>query len=179
MRDAIRADQPRHVTTDKPALVPPSHSVDLPDLRLPKSKWDSAPIWIAVVYGLAFLAPIGFSTKYTAGFVLFVCGLLCAVQAQGWIAVCWLANPLFWIGLSLICSRQRSRRILGGWFGACAVMAASILVLLTNSLALVGPAYLLWGGSFVLLAVTGLIGGTSPVPIDPPAQWSRAMDDEN
>jgi hypothetical protein len=186
MRDAIRPDEPRYITTDEPALAPPSHHLDMPDLRLPESKWARA--LIVLVYGLAFFAPITFSTEKGLGFVLFLWGFLYTVvypfdfwnapPAAGLLVVCWLANPLFWIGMFLIGCRQRSRRHLGGVFGACAVLAALFWFLPWNDLAPVGPAYLLWCGSFVLLAVTGLIGGMAPAPFDPREVWRQPTDDE-
>jgi hypothetical protein len=167
MRDAIRPDEPRHITTGEPAPAPPSHHLDMPDLRLPESRCDRASI--VVVYGLAFFAPITFSMDNGVGFFLFLWGLFGTVvypfqfwkaPAAGYLVVCWLANPLFWIGLSLLGCRQRSRRLLGGVCGACAVLAALVWFLpwnpLTKVKVLVGPAYLLWCGSFVLLAVEAL-----------------------
>jgi len=182
MRDAIRPDELKRVTTDEPVPAPPSHQLDVPDLQLSESRWGGARISILLVYGLAFFAPITFSTAYGGGGVLFLCGLFCTVAYpfQFWkeavppvdLVVCWLANPLFWIGLSLLGSRRRSRRLVGGTFGACAALAALAWFLGWNDLAaasawfghrndltLVGPAYLLWCGSFVLLAVAGLVGG--------------------
>jgi hypothetical protein len=172
MRDAIRPDAPKQVTAE-PAPAPPSHHPDVPDLRLPESRWDRAPTWIMLVYALAFFAPITFSAEHGLGFVLFLWGLLLTVAyplqfwkepAAGCFVTCWLANPLFWIGLSLAGSRQRSRRLLGGVYGACAALMALAWLLPWNDHALVGPAYLLWCGSFVLLAVAGLLGGAAPAP---------------
>src|SRR5262249_39583473 len=99
MRDAIRPDEPRPATTDEPVPAAPSQYRDEPDLRLPESSWDRAPIWIVLVYSLAFFVPITFSTEYGAGFVLFLWSLLCTVAypvqfwkepAAGYLVVCWL-----------------------------------------------------------------------------------------
>jgi hypothetical protein len=100
--------------------------------------------------------------------------------AAGYLVVCWLGNPLFWIGLSLIGCRQRSRRLLGGVFGVFAVLAALAWFLPWNRdrFLILGPAYLLWCGSFVLLAGAGLIGGMTPPPSDSHEQWRRAVDNE-
>jgi hypothetical protein len=185
MRDAILRDEPGLITIDEPAPAPSAHHFQVPDLCLPEWRWVWAPL--CIVYGLAFFAPITFSTQEGMGFALFLGGLLCTVAYpfQGWkesaascVVVCWLANPLFWIGLSLIRSRQHSRRLLGSVFGVCAVLAALAWFLPWNNCAVVGPAYLLWCGSFVLLAGAGLLDGIAATPHDPREQWRRAMDDE-
>jgi hypothetical protein len=74
--------------------------------------------------------------------------------SAGIFVVCWLANPLFWMGLSLVGRPQRSRRLLGGVLGVFAVLSALLWLLPRDSL--LGPANLLWCGSFVLLALLGL-----------------------
>ena len=185
MCDGIRPDEPRQVTTDKTPPAAPACHRDVPDLRLPELRWDMALMWI--MHGLAFFAPITFSTQNGVGFFLFLWGLLYTVMspfllwkepAAGYLVVCWLANPLFWIGMFLTGSRQHSRRHLGGVFGVCAVLAALVWLLPWNKPALVGPAYLLWCGSFVFLAVAGFIGGRAPAPFDPREQWRRFRDDE-
>jgi hypothetical protein len=121
-----------------------------------------------MIYALSFVAPVRFGGVYVGGLFLFLMGLISTVAysllfwkepSAGIVVVCWLANPLFWMGLALVGHPQRSRRLLGGVLGMLAVLTALLWLLPWNRDPLLGSAYLLWCGSFVLLAVLGLIRG--------------------
>ena len=181
MNDAIRPDEPGQIITDPP----PAPTITPDDFVQPRWRSiargdDWIPLAIGVVYLLAFVAPITLSeTSYAGGFILFLWGawftslfpFLFWEQPGIWLLVCcWLANPLFWIGLGLIGSRVRSSRLAGGVLGVFAVLAALLWMAPgdPSSGKMVGPAYLLWCGSFVMVALVGLKRGLTPDPLDLP-----------
>jgi hypothetical protein len=177
MNEAIRADEPGQITP-QPNPTPTTLPADLetPRWRPIAQQENWTRFLIGAVYLLAFVAPISLEdSPYMTGHILFLWGAWLTVlfpfafgqESGAWLlVVCWLANPLFWIGLGLIGSRLRSSRLLGGVFGVFAVLASLLWLWDVSLRRAVGPAYWLWCGSFVLLAIVGVVRGSRSSPLD-------------
>ena len=121
-----------------------------------------------IFYVLSFLVPHGREGHIGDGFSLFVAGGMCAFVgiptalthgdsdgAMLSIALCWLANPLFWIGVILL---QRGRYATAFGFGIGASALAMQIPFLKYIKDLdAEPCWYAWTASMVILAFASLL----------------------
>jgi hypothetical protein len=135
-------------------------------------------------YLVSFVLPMSYDNEWFGGltaflltawlFVMSFWSLDALREQHFWLGIVpWLANPLFWKAYLEMFGRRTNRLVLGGVMALAAALVASGYLLASafspllgsplkiesfSQAYILGPAYYVWLGSYVLLAAAGFIG---------------------